>query len=545
MTPFKNSLNIFFKKIILDVNTKSYKSYKSAVITILIAAALLVSFSIVNFIKEYRNIQVTTKSRAKVVANLGSLAVQEPLWDLDIESIDKTLTSLFYDNEVNFVEIKSSNGETLFQKNSNNPKISNKYNVFVEEQIIKNDLTSSGYKIDNQNLGIIKVGVTKYFKQQELIQNLVIGLIFVLVILFLVSISIISILSQEKNNQERIKTILDNMADSVITTDTNLVVKTCNLSTEKMFGYKSKDVIGKPLQQLILVDKSITDDWNETVDKYYSASIAQNINGLKQNGDLFPVEFNLGTIALNDEKLFLLSIRDITIRNEVNKMKDEFVSVVSHELRTPLTSIIASLKLVSNNLLGEIPEKAKHMLDIALNSSNDLLSLINNILDIDKINNKKVSINFETLDVNSLIAQLIKNNTMYANQYKVSLCYESNNEELNVKADKEKLSLVITNLLSNAAKFSPENSEVKVFTKKMDNILRISVVDKGPGIGDEHKEFVFNKFTQIDSALNRKKGGSGLGLYISKIFIELMNGQLALNSVLGEGSEFYIDLPLV
>lgn len=535
-----NNFNINIKKLISNMHTKSYKS---AVITILFAALLLVSYSVINFLSEYRDVGIRTKEKAKVIANLGSLAVQEPLWDLDINSIEKILTSLFYDTEVSSVEIKSYTGETLFNKTAK-VKTNKKYNIFAEENIIKNDPTASGYEVNNQKLGVIKIGVTKYFRQAALTENLIFGLIFILIILFLVSISIMSILSQEKSNQDKIKNILDNMVDSVITTNTNMVIKSCNLATEKMFGYNSREIIGKNFKQLVLIDKNIYENWDKNLDKYYSASNAQNINGLTQDGNLFPVEFNMGTIVQNDEKLFIIVIRDITIRNEVNKMKDEFVSVVSHELRTPLTSIIASLKLIAGNVLGEVPEKMKDMIIIALSSSNDLLSLINNILDIDKINNKKIVLNFEEINVDELIKQIVRNNTVYANQYKVTLSYTETQDDIHIKADREKLALVITNLLSNAAKFSPEHSEVKIFTEKINNMLRISVADRGPGISNENKEYIFKKFTQIDSSLNRKKGGSGLGLYISKTFIELMNGILGLESSLNEGSTFYIDLPL-
>lgn len=532
--------NIFFhiKNKILN---KLQESYKNAVIIVSLAAILLVCYSIFALVRECQEIETYAQNKAKVIASLGRLAVQEPLWDLDFDSIDKIINSLFYDNEVTSVKIKSYSGETLFEKTRNNKAI----NVYYEENIVKNDSTETGYSVKNQNIGKINIGITKYFKEKDLIDDFIYGLIFLLIFLLLVYSSIKAIFYQEKSNQNKIRTILDNMTDSVITTDTELTIKSCNQATEKMFGYKPNEIIGKKFSSLVMIDENFQESLDEDNTEYYSANFCQNIKGLKGNGDLFPVEFNIGTITLNNEKTFIIVVRDITIRNEVSQLKDEFVSVVSHELRTPLTSIIASLRLVTANAFGEIPETCKEMLNIALNSSNELLTLINNILDIDKINNKKVSLHIDPVKINDFIKQIINNNKLYAEQHKVNLLYdEETYDDLYVMADKEKLGLVLTNLLSNAAKFSPENSEVKVFLKKSDDKLRISVSDNGVGINDEDKEIVFEKFVQIASSSTRKKGGSGLGLYISKVFIELMDGIIKVEDNIDRGSIFYVELPL-
>ena len=547
MKRIKKNLIDSVKKKILSSQTESYKS---AVITIILAALLLVSFTIGAFIREYKHIQIQTTNKAKVITSLGRLAIQEPIWDLDFDSIDKTMSSLFYDNEVTSVEIKSLYGETLFHKTLREPVNDRQvsapeYNVFAEEKIIKDDETETGYTIQNQNLGTIRIGVSRYFKEKELIQDFTYALAFILIILLLVCLSIMAILYQEKSNQYKIKTILDNMTDSVLTTDTNLVIKSCNKSTEKMFEYKNEEILGKDFTSLVLVDKNILKDWNENTEQYYSASHSEDINGLKKNGNLFPVEFNAGTIYLNNEKMYLISIRDITIRNEINKMKDEFVSVVSHELRTPLSSIIGSLKLVAAEAFGKMPEAPKNMIDIALNSSNELLSLINNILDIDKINNAKVTINFDNFSINELIKKTTENNEIYAKQHNAKLVFYDIEENIKITTDREKLGLVLTNLLSNAAKFSPEGAEVKIVLKKNEKNIRISVIDKGIGISDEDKEKVFEKFVQVDSTNTRRKGGSGLGLYISKTFIELMGGIIGVEDTPGAGSTFFIELPLI
>jgi PAS domain S-box-containing protein len=235
---------------------------------------------------------------------------------------------------------------------------------------------------------------------------------------------------------------------------------------------------------------------------------------------------------------------DITRQKEIENMKNEFISTVSHELRTPLTSIQGSLELVSSGVLGQIPEEAKPLLDIAVNNSARLVRLINDILDIEKIESGKMEFLLKPVEVMALVKQVVAANQAYAKEFQVTLTIVSDIDEVFVQADTDRLVQVLTNLLSNAAKFSPKGGTVELAVRCVENNVRISVTDHGTGIASSFKDKIFSKFSQADSSSRRQKGGTGLGLSICKALIEKMNGQIDYYSDPDIETCFYVDLPL-
>lgn len=245
-----------------------------------------------------------------------------------------------------------------------------------------------------------------------------------------------------------------------------------------------------------------------------------------------------------EKRIFVIIIRDITERKKVDTLKNEFVSVVSHELRTPLTSIRGSLGLVLGGVAGDLAEKAKKLLVIANNNCERLLHLINDILDIEKIEAGKMRFQFAPVDITTVVKNSININQMYAAKFDVRIALTDwvNNIEVNV--DEDRLIQVLTNLISNAAKFSPKNEVVTVAIKLINDRVYVSVSDKGPGVPEEFQARIFQKFSQADATNTRGKGGTGLGLSISKAIIEKFGGRLGFVSKPGQGSEFYFELPI-
>jgi PAS domain S-box-containing protein len=234
---------------------------------------------------------------------------------------------------------------------------------------------------------------------------------------------------------------------------------------------------------------------------------------------------------------------DISKQKQMDSMKSEFVSTVSHELRTPLTSIRGSLGLVVGGVSGALPEQAKGLIDIAYKNTVRLLSLINDILDIDKIQSGKMDFNSKPQALMPLIEQVLAGNDGYAEQYQVKFNLLSALPDAMVNADGDRFMQVMSNLLSNAAKFSHAGGTVDIAVTRQKKYVRIAVIDHGVGISAAFHDRIFDKFTQADSSDTRHKGGTGLGLNISKAIIEMMQGEMGFESAAGVGTTFYCLLP--
>lgn len=236
-------------------------------------------------------------------------------------------------------------------------------------------------------------------------------------------------------------------------------------------------------------------------------------------------------------------ISDITERKHLERLKDEFVSTVSHELRTPLTSITGSLGLISGGALGAIPDAIKDMLAIAEGNSRRLRQLIDDLLDMDKLIAGKMSFDLQPIKLDALLAECDACHQGFAQQLGVRLMH-TDCPELQVLADTLRLQQVLSNLLSNALKFSPAQGEVRLYSELAGQSVRILVSDQGPGIPADFTTRIFEKFSQADASDRRQKGGTGLGLAISKELIERMGGAIGFVSEPQRGSTFWIELPL-
>jgi PAS domain S-box-containing protein len=256
---------------------------------------------------------------------------------------------------------------------------------------------------------------------------------------------------------------------------------------------------------------------------------------------------SLGKVAARDAQGRALRVTgtnaDITERKAVERMKSEFVANVSHELRTPLTAIIGSLGVIQSDMLDEVPQHVKVFLDMAAQNSERLASLINDILDTEKIESGLISFQFQPVPVNSFLQHAIDLNRAYAEHMKVRFELVQPVPDANLRADSSRLMQVLTNLLANAAKFSPAGASVAISARQIDDKIRVSVSDCGPGVPEEFRDRIFQKFAQADASDTRRKGGSGLGLNISKAIVEKMGGSIGYDSVAGQGATFYFELP--
>src|ERR1700722_11544001 len=239
----------------------------------------------------------------------------------------------------------------------------------------------------------------------------------------------------------------------------------------------------------------------------------------------------------------LRALRYSTERKRLERLKDEFVSTVSHELRTPLTSISGSLRLLTSNAAGNLPRPMARLLAIAHTNSQRLVRLVNDILDIEKMEGGRVVFNFRRADVRSVVKQAVDANQGFAEDYGVRVRLADGAPAAGVRGAPDRLLQVVTNLLSNAIKFSPANGEVVVAIEKEPDIVRITVRDHGLGIPIAFKPLIFEKFAQADAGNARKKGGTGLGLSIVKQIVDRLGGGVGFADAPGGGTIFHVQLP--
>jgi signal transduction histidine kinase len=252
---------------------------------------------------------------------------------------------------------------------------------------------------------------------------------------------------------------------------------------------------------------------------------------------------NLKSIRQDQSYIGLCVIVDITDRKRLDRLKDEFVSTVSHELRTPMTSIFASLALLTSGAGGKMPDSATRLLTIAYANCQRLVRLIDDILDIQKLESGQSVFRLERVNIRPLVEKTQESLRGFARDHGVSVRLDVASNDCQVYVDPDRLVQVVTNLLSNAVKFSPPDTEVLVGIERRNDTVVVLVRDRGPGIPDEFKSRIFQKFAQADGKDSREKSGTGLGLNIVKQIVERLGGQVGFRDAEGGGTVFYVVLP--
>ena len=269
-----------------------------------------------------------------------------------------------------------------------------------------------------------------------------------------------------------------------------------------------------------------------------TSKMISGIYGCRQESS-FPLEINCSHSRLDGRHIIIAIVRDISRRMEIDRMKNEFISMVSHELRTPLTSIRGSLGLISGGALGELPSSVREMVRIACSNSERLVRLINDILDIEKIEAGMIEFRREWVDARWLLYRAFDENKGLADSQNIKLVMNDIPRNHKVRIDVDRILQVLANLISNAVHHSPPEEQVVISARVIEQTMSIRVTDSGPGIPESFQPRIFEKFVQADSSATRKQGGSGLGLSICRSIVEQHGGAIGFESRPGRTSFFF------
>jgi PAS domain S-box-containing protein len=337
--------------------------------------------------------------------------------------------------------------------------------------------------------------------------------------------------------------ILSSVADGIIGVDSGNRIAFVNPAAARLLEATEPELIGRDIHEMLHPPSMGCGPSCATRRAFLASEGASGQDVYhRESGRSFPVEFALMPMVEEGEPVgSVLSFRDISQRYALDHMKDEFISTVSHELRTPLTSIRGALGLLSAGMLGKVSDKASNLLRIAVSNSDRLIRLINDILDLERMQSGRAPLAFRSVALEDLARQAMENMQPMADSSNVHLLCDT--IPAHVEADADRLLQVLTNLLSNAIKFSPAQSIVRITISRSSDGVTLSVIDQGRGIPTDKLETIFDRFQQVDASDSRQKGGTGLGLAICRTIVLQHGGRIWAEQNGGQGSIFRVFLP--
>lgn len=342
-------------------------------------------------------------------------------------------------------------------------------------------------------------------------------------------------------SETNVRAIIEYMLSGLILTDDRGVIQLVNPAAEKIFGYTADEMVG---QHLIMLMPEMADDDRARFLRQARQKARGRVTeweGRRKNGEIFPFELSFYEFNTPEGRRFAGNVRDLSERREVDKLKKEFISTVSHELRTPLTSIRGSLRLLAGGAFGELSREAVEMVLVADRNTVRLLELINDILDLEKLDSGRIEMHFAAQPLSAVFERALESVMTFAAQQQISLRLQPTTAT--VLGDGDRLVQVLVNLLSNAIKFSPAGSAVIISATAQHGEVEVRVQDHGRGIPAAFLGKVFEPFRQVEASDDRQKGGTGLGLTICRNIIEQHHGTIGVDSEEGRGSTFWFRLP--
>lgn len=347
--------------------------------------------------------------------------------------------------------------------------------------------------------------------------------------------------------QQRHVLILNSIGEAICGVDRQGMITFVNPAASSITGWKLDDLLGRNLIdflharsfQTVTPTSAVLDSLRDGTVQRVSIEVFE-----QPDGGLIPIEY-ISTPLWEGDVIngAVVAFQDITERRRIERMKGEFMAVVSHELRTPLTSLRGALGLLGSGRMGQIPEPGSRMLSIALSNAERLGRLVNDILDLERLNAGRFQLDRKMHNLSGVMQQALDVVRPVADRANVQML--SKLAEIQVWIDSDRILQTMINLLGNAVKFSPAGSTVWLETTVQESFAIVSVRDQGRGIPTDKLDAVFEQFEQVDASDSREKGGTGLGLPICRGIVQQHGGRIWVESILGRGSTFSFTLPLV
>jgi PAS domain S-box-containing protein len=351
-----------------------------------------------------------------------------------------------------------------------------------------------------------------------------------------------------RENEQRIQTILASAPDPFIGIDFSGRISDWNPRAEMLFGWRRDEVLGRSMTQVLIpqryrasVEQALLYFQHARELPFAGQSLERVV--VTRDGREIEVELRIGVIDTGKLQLLCAFMHDISHRKEVERIKREFVSTVSHELRTPLTSIYGSLRLLAGGVSGQLPAQGRQLLEMSIRSCERLIRLINDVLDVEKIESGRLELKVQRVSLRELVERALRDTQAFADGHGVRQVLDAPEDAL-VDADADRIIQVVVNLLSNAAKFSPRGDEVRLSLRVDGRTARVAVEDHGSGIPEAFRSRVFERFAQADSSDRREKGGTGLGLNICRSIVQAHGGTIGFDSEPDVRTVFFFELPL-
>jgi PAS domain S-box-containing protein len=354
--------------------------------------------------------------------------------------------------------------------------------------------------------------------------------------------------SRAEAQRTKIEAIIASIDDGVVVMDKNTDILLIN-NKAREFLYIKDDVVGRALSESITVYKDdgelIKFDIENFLKGKEDIEIYERVVSKKGIEKIY-LEVGLSKYKNDSNEILgaIIVVRDITHSVEMDKMKSEFVSVASHQLRTPLSAVRWFLEMLLEGDLGKLNEEQIDVLQDALESNSRMIYLVNDLLNVSRLENAKIRVEPELVSLSKILKIALKEAKVLAKDKKVKINSIGVKEVPKIKLDKALIGQVLQNLISNAIKYSPNNSEVEILLDQIDDDVQFSIKDSGYGVPEKEKSRIFEKFFRAENVTRMETEGTGLGLYISKVAMELSGGKIWFESKEKKGSTFYFSIPL-
>jgi PAS domain S-box-containing protein len=371
------------------------------------------------------------------------------------------------------------------------------------------------------------------------------------------------ILARMRESESRFRAVAHSAPDAIVLADEKGRVIFWNQSAQKMFGYQPLEIVGQPLNTLVpMPDRKNGNEYFETLKQGSAAGSIRDtreMRGRRNDGSEFSTEISIASWVSDDQLYFIGMIRDISNRemaeeqmrdareaaDRANQAKSEFLSSMSHELRTPMNSILGFGQLLQTNPEEPLTETQAQCVNQVLNAGRHLLGLINEVLDLAKIESGQLTVSLETVHTARVVKESVELISSLADSRGITVELSCPDGDIpQIVADPARLRQVLLNVMSNAVKYNCDKGTVSIACRRTDdNFLRIGVSDTGPGIPEDRKEEVFRPFLRLGTEASSAEG-TGIGLTITRRLVELMNGRIDFESTIGAGTTFWIDMPI-